>query len=380
MVLNRIRFPQFSDVNSKVIPHRSTVSRSTRALFSLVLMVAVTGADAGEADCQTPDRHVRRTVGVMGTLATIEIWASTEATARDASDAVVRELTRVEDLLSTWRDDTELSALNTLPPGVPAEPSPELDRLLDDVHAWSVRTRGAFSPAVGSLIDAWDLRGAGRRPTSTEITDAVARAGVRGVLYDPEAHTITRLHDAAWLDAGGFGKGAAIRSAADSLKAYGVSRARLDVGGQLLLEGGVPVTIGVAHPDSRGEIAATLRIADASVATSGQSERGVEVEGERFGHIIDPRTGRPVTPWGSVTVVATDALVADVLATALFVLGPDAGIELAEQLDNVGVLFLDDRRTRLRATYNDAMKSYLQDVPGGSIPDSHQSTFREGPI
>jgi thiamine biosynthesis lipoprotein len=184
--------------------------------------------------------------------------------------------------------------------------------------------------------------------------------------------------EAAWMDAGGFGKGAALRSAGDSLAAYAISRARIDLGGQLLLQGGDTVTIGIAHPDKRGEVAATLRIANVSVATSGQSERGVEVEGERFGHIIDPRTGRPVPAWGSVTVVTADALVADLLATAFFVMGPGDAMAVAADLMDVGVLCLDDRGTRLQATYNAAMVPYLGDLPGSSIPESKQSTLSEG--
>ena len=87
---------------------------------------------------------------------------------------------------------------------------------------------------------------------------------------------------------------------------------------------------------------------------------------------IDPRSGRPVPPWGSVTVVSVDPLVADVLATALVVLGPDAGLEAVKNLEDVGVLFLDDRGPELHATYNGALEPYLGDLPGRSFPTPYQ--------
>jgi thiamine biosynthesis lipoprotein len=333
--------------------------------FLLALMTLVAPGLAAQTG-----EPVRRTVGVMGTLVTVEIWADQGAVARAAADAVVRELERTENLLSTWRDDTELGALNGTPVGVPAAVSAELGGLLSDVSRWSEITGGAFHPAVGALVDAWDLRGEGRVPSPAEIVDALAATGVAGVSFDTKTNAFTRLDGRAWMDAGGFGKGAGLRTVGDTLASYGINRARVDLGGQLLLRGGAPVTIGVAHPARRGEVAATLRVADVSVATSGQSERGVEVDGTRFGHIIDPRTGRPVPPWGSVTVVTGDALVADVLTTALVVLGPDVGLEVVKDLEDVAVLFLDDRRATIEATYNEAMEPYLGDLPGSSFPTS----------
>lgn len=320
---------------------------------------------------------VTRTVAVMGTLATVTIWAASEDDAREDGDAAIREIERVEGFLSSWRDDTEVGRLNSTPTGVGGQASPELRHILGDVALWSRWSGGAFHPAVGALVDIWDLRGRGRRPSADEIQEALGATGEAGVRFDGATGILTRLHEGAWIDSGGFGKGAALRSAGDSLRARGVRRARLDLGGQLLLIGALPVTVGVAHPARRSEVAATLHVADVSVATSGQSERGIVVDGLRLGHILDPRSGHPVPAWGSVTVVARDALVADVLATALYVLGPSDGMLLAESLTAIGVLFLEDRDGAVRGSYNQAMTPYLGRLPedgnrmGGGVSGLH---------
>ena len=137
----------------------------------------------------------------------------------------------------------------------------------------------------------------------------------------------------------------------------------LDFGGQLVAIGSKPAgsgwPVGVAHPDRREREVARLKLQDRAVATSGESERFVEVEGVRYGHILDPRTGIPVPAWGSVTVVAKDPLVADVLSTALFVMGPDRGSAWAEGLGEIGVLFLSEEGGGLEARWNAAMEPWL---------------------
>jgi len=330
----------------------------------ILLLGCLTWAQATPVGAQAGDDPVSRTVAVMGTIASVSVWAAEEGDARDAVDAAIRELERVEALLSSWRDDTEVGRLNLAPIDSAMELSPELRVMLSDVAEWSEWSGAAFHPVVGALVDAWDLRGAGRVPSDAEIGRALEAAGDAGMRFDGAPGTVTRLRDGAWLDPGGFGKGAALRTAADTLRARGIGRARLDLGGQLLLMGDDTVTIGVAHPARRSEVAATLRVAHRSVATSGQSERSVEVDGQRLGHIIDPRSGRPVPAWGSVTVVASDALVADVLATAFYVLGPVRGMRMAESLTGVGVLFLEATGSGLQVSYNEAMTAFLGELPG----------------
>jgi thiamine biosynthesis lipoprotein len=171
-----------------------------------------------------------------------------------------------------------------------------------------------------------------------------------------------RRDSLAWLDTGGFGKGVALRAAEEALRAAGISSAFLNFGGQVLALGtvdGEDRIVTVAHPSLRDEEVLRLKLRDRSASTSSQSERWVEVAGRRLGHVLDPRTGEPVAAWGSVTVVAEDPAVADMVSTALLVLGPEAGARWAEDRRDLGVLFLIERDGTLIRRWNRALEPFL---------------------
>src|SRR5262249_28720038 len=141
---------------------------------------------------------------------------------------------------------------------------------------------------------------------------------------DPERGEATRLSPDAGIDEGAWGKGYALDSAASRLKQAGVREALLDLGGQLLAVGGAEVA--VAAPRRRHRAAVSLRLADGSISTSANSERGRSAQGRRIGHLLDPQTGEPAPDFGSATAIAPSGLVADILSTAFFVLGPERGL------------------------------------------------------
>ncbi len=293
---------------------------------------------------------VERSAYLMGTTLRMRVAAADRTEAADAIEYAFHEVARWEDHLSTWRPDSELSRLNVASPGIAVPLPRRLTDALLEARRWSLRTERAFDPAVGALIDAWHLRGpsppgGGVPPPPAAIDSALAASGFRHFRVDSAASTVTRLHPNAWLDAGAFGKGLALRAARRVLEERGITNAIVDFGGQILVLGPAPSveswTISVAHPERRQEPVLTVRLVDGqSAATTSISERGVDVAGHRVGHVLDPRTGRPVTGWGSVTVVAGDPLVADVLSTALFVMGPQRALEWASRHPEVGVVIV----------------------------------------
>lgn len=341
------------------------------AISGVVVVAAALLAGGLRAQGPRPEASTIRTGYVMGTRFTLEIPETLSPDrALEASEAVVTSMEGTDALLSTWRDDTPLSALNRIDAGTARRVPPTLLPLLEPVLAWSARTGGAFDPRVGALVDAWDLRGGGRVPTARDLDrarDAVGEAGItlrRGML--------TRHHPAAWLDTGAFGKGAALAAAAHALRSLDVGSALVDLGGQLLAlgspHGAAGWSVSVAHPQDRETPLVALRLRDASAATSGNSERGLLVDGTRLGHLLDPRTGRPVPDWGSVTVVSGDPLEADILSTALYVLGPEAGMALALTLPDTGVLFLLPAGEGVDARWNPAMERWLvAPFPTGTV-------------
>ncbi len=306
---------------------------------------------------------VSRETFVMGTRLRVTTAAASIEAATIQIEAVFAEVRRMERVLSSWRPESEVGRLNAAPIGVPVAVSAELFDLLEEARAWGAMSGGVVEPAVGALIDAWDLRGAGRRPDEDELGRARSRSGPEAFQLDARTHRVTRVAEGGWITTGSFGKGAALRSALTVLRDAGVESAFLDFGGQVVALGGSPESgswsVSVAHPSRRDQPAAELRLANVSASTSGASERFVEVDGQRFGHILDPRSGRPVPAWGSATVVAADPMVADLVSTAVFVLGPEAGLRWAESLDEIGVLVLHELDGRLTARWNPAMERWL---------------------
>lgn len=305
----------------------------------------------------------------MGTVLRAEVQAASSRAAGRALEAAASDVERLGALLSTWDVATPMSAVNHAPVGEPWVAPSELLALLAEAEAWARRTDRAFDPTVGALVDAWDLRGEGRRPEAGTLAAALAAVGPTSFSLDETACSVTRHAPEAWIDTGAFGKGAALRSAAATLRRNEVDRALLNLGGQILALAGAdqePWTVAVAHPSRRDHAAARLRLADVSVATSGNSERGLVADGDSVGHILDPRTGQPVPLWGSVTVVSVDPLVADILSTALYVMGPETGLTWAEGQSDVGVLFLVETDGKIQTLHNQAMHRWLSEAPASA--------------
>lgn len=307
-------------------------------LVSTLFSVGLLGASE-----VSPAKEVHRGRFLMGTACRITAYGADVSTTARAIEAALDRIQAAEGLLSTWRDDTELARLNheASNHGVPV--SLELRGFLERVLAMAESTSGAFDPTVGTLVDAWGLRGARKVPTAPELKRARRAVGFRQVRL--EAHSVVRfLVPGMWLDSGAAGKGYALERAAETLQVHGIEAALLDFGGQILVMGAPPGesawTVAVADPQDRRGAALILQLSDVSVATSSQWERGQWVDGRWIGHILDPRTGHPVVWRGSTTVVSADALEADALATGLFVLGSAAGLEWAGNHPAVGVAYL----------------------------------------
>ncbi len=275
----------------------------------------------------------------MGTTLTLSVTSPSRDSSIRAIDSALARVRVVDDLLNDWRADSELGRFNRAAPGLPASISPGLAGYLAEVSEWTQASGGAIDPAIGALIDAWDLRGPGQVPRESLLAQARAGSGMYRFQPDWARRTAMRPTAGSWIDAGSFGKGAALRAMGQELERRGALRAVLNFGGQVLAVGDTTVTIEVAHPERRFEPAARISLTRASASTSGQSERLRVVDGVSAGHLLDPRSGRPVPPWGSVTVIHPDPMTADILSTALFVMGPEAGMTWAASHD-IAALFL----------------------------------------
>jgi FAD:protein FMN transferase len=332
--------------NDSQVSFRTNGIDARRARLPVILLLTAGFGIPVESQTGT---WIEREVRAMGTSLLVRVHGADAPRARAGAEAALVAVERADVALGTWSGAGPLMALRSAPPGSPVAVEPTLAELLHAVRALGDSTGGAFDPTLGRLIDLWDLRGPGRRPTPAALAEARAATGWRHFTVTPAG--VQRLHAEAWIDSDGFGKGAALRAVRAALLAAGADAALVNFGGQILVvdaAGGPTWTVAVADPLHRDRVAASLVVPAGSVATTGQSERTIVVEADTLGHVLDPRSGMPVPAWGSVTVVDADPLRADVLSTALFVLGPVAGWAWAED-HRIAALFLERTSDGLEA-------------------------------
>jgi len=301
----------------------------------MLALALVPSASPGGA---VAEERVERHLAAMGTWLELVCEAGERSTALAASEAAARAIDAVEDRLSTWRDDTELARFNRQPVGEPFALSPKLASDLRFARELVRETRGAFDPAIGALVEAWGLRRGGHRPTPDELEEALAASGFAHLHLAEKRGQ--RLHPAVVLEEGGFGKGLALDRAVEAARASGARAGHVDLGGQIAMIGDTETSFAIAHPVQRDATCLSVMIDGGSLATSGNSERGIVIQGVRRSHLLDPRTGRPAPDFGSVTVWSSSAARADALSTALYVMGPQKAIAFATHADDCEIVCL----------------------------------------
>ena len=315
---------------------------------------------------EAPIHWVERRCSAMGTDLHIEISGPTRALALVASEQALRAIEATERRLSTWSNHplSELARLNRATVGQPMALSDELARELRHALYWSQATNGKFNPAVGPLVKAWDLRGQGRRPTATDLREARACSSLAN--FEFHGLSATRLSKGLTLDEGGFGKGAGLDAALAALAHTQMSSVRLNLGGQWLVatgpgtESASTTSFTVAHPRHRELSVLSLTMTTGSLATSGNSERGIVVLGQHLGHLLDPSTGRPAPDFGSLTVLAPTGLAADALSTGLYAMGPLKALEWCSHREGIEVLALVVSSNGLQALASSGLKGRIQ--------------------
>ena len=315
-------------------------------LCLLPVIVAVTAVGAGADEIE-----LSRQVAAMGTVLEMTVSARDRGTALAASQSLLEAVDAVERRLSTWRESSELSRFNRSVPGIEVGLSEELAADLHEARRWWSATGGAFDPGAGSLVAVWDLRGRGRRPSDTELAAARAAAGLEYLVLISGAGARTAAGFA--IEEGGFAKGVALREAAAAALAADASCVVMNFGGQIEVAGDCGEQwVEIADPQKRSNSVARISLDSGSVATSGNSERRLVVDGVELGHILDPLSGRPAPDWGAVTVVAADPVAADCLATALYVMGPNRGAEWVNARTGIEAVFAEGSgvTTQLAAT------------------------------
>jgi thiamine biosynthesis lipoprotein len=339
------------------------------AAVFLVLVVAIVarrlGGDGGE---------VQEFVGPsMGTLYTVSVDADVSDDERTRIAAAIdAKLDRVIALMSTYDPDSEISRFNRHESTEPFALSPETMHVLLLAKGISERSRGAFDVTVAPLVDAW---GFGPSPVVTPVPDSARLAeilplvGHEGLVLDPATGTAAKRDPRMRVDPTAIAQGYAAEAVADTLRALGLERVLVDVGGELRAVGrrrdGSAWRVGIERPDGGGGVAGTIALSDEGIDTSGDYRNYFEEDGVRYAHLIDPRNGRAVRVRdSSVTVVHDDTAVADAWATALMVLGPEEGWEVAVS-EGLAAVFLTAVQGRIDAKVTPAMGQRFQPMEEG---------------
>lgn len=265
---------------------------------------------------------------VMDTVAEIHIWSDRHLGFESLRDSILEEMVWLEKLLEMGRVTVRRSGRSDIPD--------EVERLIELSDSAFHLTRGLFDPTVGSVTRLWDFSLNATPPHPDSIRNALNLVGL-------DRFMAGKICDDVVLDFGGIAKGYAADCAIDFLRRVGCPRAIINIGGDLSILGKRkdqrPWRIAIRHPRCDSFIG-YLDVYECAIATSGDYERFFIYNGKRYHHIIDPRDGMPASRCQSVTVVANSAWLADALATALFVMGPEEGSKLASELEGVDAVFV----------------------------------------
>jgi len=278
---------------------------------------------------------------IMGTRISVDLWHEDSALAARCSAQVFTEMRRIDALMSSYRDASELSYINNNAAVTPVVISGEMHRVIEQALHFSEISAGAFDITYASIGYAYDYRRQ-QQPSDAAVASKLPAIDYRHI--ELGSNRIRFQHPDVRIDLGGIAKGYAVDRAAGIVRNCGISQAMISAGGDSRIIGdrrGRPWMIGIQHPRNPAGLALRVPLSETAVSTSGDYERFYIDNGERVHHIIDPATGRSAKSSWSATVTGSDALTTDVLSTTLFILGAVKGLALIETLDGIEAIIID---------------------------------------
>lgn len=307
----------------------------------------------------------KRKVSLLGSPFEITVVANDTVQANLYEDMAIAEVKRIENLISDWIPTTPLSQINQNAGKQPVKVPLELIELIERSIKISKLTDGAFDISYASMDRIWKFDGSMKEMPSPEaIKKSVEKVGYENIIIDKEKQTVFLKLEGMKLGMGGIGQG----YIADKIKALLLSKGcvagLVNVSGDISTWGKQPNgeqwKVGIKNPINKNKIFATFPLEDTAVETSGSYEKYVTFNGKRYSHIIDTRTGYPATGLISVSVFAKTTELADALATGVFVMGKEAGMNLVNQLPGVGCIMVDEDG-KISTSNNIDLKKYQHD-------------------
>ncbi len=280
---------------------------------------------------------------MMGTEVSVYLWSDDPEAGLATLEAVFEEADRIDHLMSTYKDDSEISKINRTAAESAVEVSHELYRLIARSLEISVLTQGAFDITYDSVGQHYDFRER-QRPDDETVMSELENIDYRHVKLDDMSATIRFQRHGVRINLGGIAKGYVVERGIDILRSNGIEHAIVTAGGDSRLLGdrrGRPWMVGIRDPRKDGEVAISVPLQDEAISTSGDYERFFDEDGVRYHHIIHPGTGTPADGVHSATVFGPDAVTTDALSTSVFVMGVDLGLRMIAVLPDYESIVID---------------------------------------
>lgn len=287
----------------------------------------------------------------MGNHFEISVVSNDEPWANLRIDEGVHEIQRIEKLLTTFNEESETSLINRYAGMSPVKVSRETFDLIERSLRISRITQGSFDISYGSIDKRlWNFDTNMKALPDKETAKKMVRLiNYRNIILDDEHCTVFLKEKGMRIGFGGIGKGYAAERARYIMKLSGVESGIVNASGDLTTWGlqpnGNPWTIGIANPNSSNELFSYINVTNMAVATSGNYEKFVMIDGKKYSHTIDPRTGLPVSGIKSVTIITLNAEIADAMATPVMIMGIKAGMHLINQMKDIEAIVIDDNNT-----------------------------------
>ena len=293
----------------------------------------------------------------MGNHFEITVVGTDEQWANEKIDLGVKEIQRIEKLLTTYAEHSETNLINANAGIAPVKVSEEIILLIERALRISNVTQGAFDISYGSVDKSlWNFDTTMTSLPSREIAkQSVRLINYKNIIIDKEASTVFLKQEGMRIGFGGIGKGYAAEQAKNVMRAAGVESGVVNASGDLttwgLMPDGNKWTIGIVNPEMASSVFSYMNVSGLSVATSGNYEKYIMIDGVKYSHTINPKTGLPVTGIKSVTIVSTNAEIADAMATPVMIMGIEAGLDMINQIKDIEAIVIDDNNV-LYATKN----------------------------
>ncbi len=314
------------------------ISRIGRLISLSLVLIILTGCLGPRQE--EPQGELEETFFVMDTLVTVQFHAAA-GKGQAVLSAIEGEMRRLESILSAHLPDSDIALIDGAAGSSPVKVSPETLEVLDTALAYAQLTDGAFDITLAPVLELYDFSGLDpQRPTQEQLHEYLPLVDWRKVKVDRVQGTVLLQERGMKIDLGGIAKGYITDAVVEIMVAHGIEYGLVNAGGDIRLLGpkidGNPWRVGIKDPNNpHSAFFAVVEIARGAIVTSGDYERFFIADGVRYHHILDPQTGLPAHGARSVTVTAPDAELADLLGTAIFVLGAEPGLALAESLPGV---------------------------------------------